>query len=152
MTTRIYQPLRVYHLLLLVLLALPLCGLTGCYDGNALIKQAEAAALNTTLAEIDLGVFRTTLPRDPKSGRFASVEIHIFGTVPRTKLSAVKRQFAIEEYRLRHEILFSVRQSTRDELTDPALAKLRARVQETVNKILTDAPVKEVGFYQLTLR
>lgn len=152
MTTRIHDPLKLACLLWLTLLALPLCGLTGCYDGNALIKQAEAAALNTTLAELDLGVFRTTLPRDPTSGRFVSVEIHIFGTVPRSKLSAVKQQFAIEEYRLRHEILFAVRQSTRDELTDPALTKLRARVQETVNKILTDAPVKEVGFYQLTLR
>jgi hypothetical protein len=125
---------------------------SGCYDGQALLKQAQSAALSTTLAEVDLGEFQTTLPRDQDTGTFTTLKLHIFGTVPRTRLVAVERQLGNDEYRVRHETLTAVRQSTRDELTDPALAKLRARIEEVVNKVLTDAPVKGIGFYQLTLR
>lgn len=125
---------------------------TGCYDGDALLNQAQSAALNTTLAEVDLGEYKTTLPRDPATGIFTSLELRIFCTVPRSKLSEVEKQMLIDGYRVRHETLTAVRQSTRDELTDPALSKLRARIEEVVNKVFTDAPVKEVGFYQLTMR
>lgn len=125
---------------------------SGCYDGQALLKQAEAAALSTTLAEIDLGIFQTTLPRDPKTGLFTTMEVHVFGTVSRSKMSAVTKQLEIDDYRMRHEILIAVRKSTREELADPALAGLRARISAVVNKVLADAPVKEIGFYQITVR
>lgn len=134
------------------LLLLGLGGVSGCYDGNALLKQAEAAALSTTLAEVDLGTFQTTLPRDANTGVFTTVELHVFGTVPRAKLSEVKTQLQVDEYRLRHDTLVAVRQSTRDELTDPELAKLRARIINVVNKILANSPAKEIGFYQITVR
>jgi hypothetical protein len=80
------------------------------------------------------------------------MEFHVFGTVPRSRLSAVTRQHEIDDYRLRHEILIAARKCTREELSDPALAVLRARIKEVVNKLFTDAPVKEIGFYQITLR
>jgi len=135
-----------------LLLPLAIGFLSGCYDGQALLQQAQSAAISTTLAEVDLGKFRTTLPRDANTGMFTTIELHIFGTVPRTRLAAVERQLGNDEYRVRHETLTAVRQSTRDELTDPALAKLRARIEDVVNKVLTDAPVEGIGFYQLTLR
>ena len=125
---------------------------SGCYDGDALLKQAQSAALSTTLAEVDLGKFQTTLPRDPESGRFTKVELHIFGTVPRSQLSAVERQLESDEYRVRHETLSAVRQSSREELADPTFVKLRQRIEQVVNKVLADSPLQEVGFYQLTLR
>jgi flagellar basal body-associated protein FliL len=108
--------------------------------------------LTATLAEVDLGQFVTTLPRDPESGVFTTINVHFFGTVTRSRLSAVKKQLRADEYRMRHELLAAVRRSTRDELADPALPNLRARVLKVANQILTDAPVKEVGFYQLTVR
>src|SRR5436309_1079867 len=85
-------------------LALLTLGLTvGCYDSSALLKQAQSTALSTTLAEVDLGKFQTTLPRDPATGQFLAVDLHIFGTVPRSRLSAVQQQLESEEYRMRHE-------------------------------------------------
>jgi hypothetical protein len=135
---------------LLGLLAVGL--MNGCYDGSALLKQAQSTALSTTLAEVDLGTFQTTLPRDPDTGRFMSVDLHIFGTVPRSRLSAVQRQLGSDEYRMRHETLSAVRQSTSEELSDPTFTKLRTRLEQVVNKVLADSPIKEVGFYQLTLR
>ncbi|HEX4412760.1 MAG TPA: hypothetical protein VH107_03970 [Lacipirellulaceae bacterium] len=125
---------------------------SGCYDGEALLKQAQSTALSTTLAEVDLGTYQTTLPRDPSTGRYTSVDMHIFGTVSRSRLSIVQRQLEDDEYLMRHETLSAVRKSTSEELSDPTFTKLRARLERVVNKLLTDSPVTEVGFYQLTLR
>src|SRR3954464_16041625 len=130
--------------------ALALC--SGCYDGSEMVKQAQSAALKTRLAEIDLGKFQTTLPRDPVTNHFTAIDVHIFGTVPRYQLAAVTRQLKADEYRVRHETLAAVRKSTREELAEPSFAQLRARIEKVVNSVLEDAPVKEVGFYQLTMR
>jgi hypothetical protein len=124
----------------------------GCYDGTELLKQAQSTALSTTLAEVDLGSFQTTLPRDPVTGHYMAVDLHIFGTVPRSRLSAVQRQLEDEEYLMRHETLAAVRQSTSEELSDPTFTKLRARLEQVVNKVLPDSPVRDVGFYQFTMR
>jgi hypothetical protein len=130
--------------------ALALCA--GCYDGGEMVRQAQSAALKTRLAEVDLGKFQTTLPRDPVTNRFTAVDIHIFGTVPRYRLAAVTKQLKVDEYRVRHETLAAVRKSTHEELAEPTFAQLRARIEKVVNGVLEDAPVKEVGFYQLTIR
>jgi flagellar basal body-associated protein FliL len=130
--------------------ALVLCA--GCYDGSAMVKQVQSAALNTRLAEVDLGAFQTTLPRDPNTQKFTSLDIHIFGTVPRYQLAAINKQLKADEFRVRHEMITAVRQSTRDELAEPNFAQLRARIEKVVNGVLADAPVKEIGFYQLTMR
>ena len=106
-----------------LLLPVALCLVGGCYDGEALVKQAQSTALNTSLAEVDLGTYRTTLPRDPNTGRYIELELHIFGTVPRSRLSEVKKQLKADEYRVRHETLTAVRSSTREELADPKLAQ-----------------------------
>ncbi len=139
---------KLWWLLLSLAIGLP----SGCYDGDALLKQAQSTALSTTLAEVDLGTYQTTLPRDPNTGLFTSIDLHVFGTVPRSRLSAVQRQLETDEYLVRHKTLTAVRQSTREELTDPSFAQLRARIEHVVNQVLADAPLKEVGFYQLTLR
>jgi hypothetical protein len=134
------------------ILAVVLALCAGCYDGSQMVKQAQSVALKTRLAEIDLGVFKTTLPRDPVTNHFTALDIHIFGTVPRYRLAAVTKQLKDDEYRMRHETLAAVRKSTREELAEPNFAQLRARLEKVVNGMLEDAPVKEVGFYQLTMR
>jgi hypothetical protein len=152
MTHSAQHPTRSKRGLWRLLLPLTVAWWSGCYDGEALLKQAQSTALSTTLAEVDLGKFQTTLPRDPTSGQFTSVDLHIFGTVPRCRLSTIQHEVEVDEYRLRHATLSAVRQSTREELTDPTLAKLRTRIEKVVNEVLTDAPVTEIGFYQLTMR
>src|SRR6478609_12115802 len=101
--------------------ALALCA--GCYDGSEMVKQAQSVALKTRLAEIDLGKYQTTLPRDPATNRFTAVDIHIFGTVPRYQLAAVNKQLKADEYRMRHETLAAVRRSSREELAEPNFAQ-----------------------------
>jgi len=130
--------------------SIALCG--GCYDGNALLQQAQSAAAKSRLIEVDLGSFKTTLPRDEKSALFTDLDLHIFGTVSRYRLSAVKKQIKSDEYRLRSETLAAVRKCTPAELAEPNLSQLRQRIEKVVNGILAEAPVKEIGFYQLMLR
>ena len=126
--------------------------LGGCYDGDALMKEAHSAVLTAALAEVDLGEYVTTLPRDPESGDFTMINLHLFGTVTRADLSAVEKQLKGDNYKLRHETLAALRRSSRDELADPTLSGFRARILNVVNRVFADAPVKDVGFYQLTVR
>ena len=135
-------------------LALPIAlALTGgCYDGEEMLKQAQSTALSASVVEVDLGTYRTTLPRDPNTGTFVELEVHVFGTVSRAHLADVEKQLKIDDYRVRQETLTAVRSSTREELTEPTLMQLRNRIEQALNKVLADAPLKEVGFYQLSLR
>jgi hypothetical protein len=146
-----YKPVSVTNRWI-ALLAVSLALCAGCYDGSEMVKQAQTVALKTRLAEVDLGKFQTTLPRDPVTNHFTALDIHIFGTVPRYQLAAVTKQLKDDEYRVRHETLAAIRKSSREELAEPTFAQLRARIEKVVNEVLKDAPVKEVGFYQVTLR
>jgi hypothetical protein len=132
--------------------ALAIAACSGCYDGEALVKDARSSAVKTRLAEIDFGKFRTTLPRDQQTDTLTELEFHIFGTVPRYRVSAIKTQLKVEEYRLRHATLAAVRTATRDELAEPSLGRLRERIEQVVNSVITDSPVKTIGFYEVTLR
>lgn len=128
-----------------------LIAITGCYDGSALVEEVHSAALRTRLAEVDLGTYRTTMPRDPVKNAFAELELHLYGTVPRYRVPVIEEQLKAEDYRLRHEMLAAVRQATPEELADPNLTQLRARIEKVVNGILTDAPVKTIEFYDVRL-
>jgi hypothetical protein len=124
----------------------------GCYNGNAIVERARSVALNTRLAEVDLGKYRTTLPRDPQSGMFTELDIHIFGTVPRYRVPDIEKQLKTDEYRLRHETLATLRRTTREELAEPNLSQMRSRIEKVVNSLLEEAPVKSIGFYSVRLR
>jgi len=126
--------------------------ISGCYDGQVLVTRARSAALDTRLAEIDLGSFHTSLPRDPESGLITELGLHIFGNVPHYRVAAINRQIGIEEYRLRHEIIAAVRATSNGELAEPSLKSLRARIELIVNGILEEAPVEAIGFYEVTIR
>jgi hypothetical protein len=69
----------------------------GCYDGNAVLEQARSAAQSTRLAEVDLGIFRTTLPKSPETNSLTDLELHFFGTVPRYRVPAIERLIKAEE-------------------------------------------------------
>jgi hypothetical protein len=136
----------------LALAVLLLSSNSGCYDGDALVKQTRSAAISTHLAEVDLGSFHTSLPRDPKSGTVTALSLHIFGNVPHYRVAAIERQLRIDEYRLRHETIAAVRATSSEELADPSLKSLRERIERIVNGILDEAPVETIGFYEVAIR
>ena len=124
----------------------------GCYDGDDLVKRARSAALTTRLAEVDLGTFQTTLPGNSLSSALTELEVHVFGTVPRYRVPAIETQLKTEEFRLRHEMLAAIRTTTQEELTEPSLIGMRSRIGTVVNGVLADAPVKTIGFYEISVR
>jgi hypothetical protein len=124
----------------------------GCYDGEALVQQARSSAVKTRLAEIDFGTFQTTLPRCAETSALTDLKIHVFGTVPRYRVPDIVKQLKVEEYRVRAETLKVVRQATRAELAEPSLTQLRTRIERVINEILAEAPVKSIGFYEVTLQ
>lgn len=136
----------------LVLLAISLGWCTGCYDGEALVKEARSRALRGRLAEVDLGQFHTMLPRDPDEVSLTELRLHMFGTAPRYRTKAIEEQLEKEGYRVRHETLAAIRQSTPAELAEPNLTSLRKRLESVMNGIFEESPVKSIGFYDFAVR
>ena len=132
-----------------LLLALSLTA--GCYDGDALIDEVRSAALRSRLVEVDLGSYRTTMPRKHNESEATEVHLHIFGTVPRYRVPEIEEQLAADGFRLRHLALAAVRRTTDHELAEPDLTALRARLEKVINDELADAPVKSIGFYEVRL-
>jgi len=122
---------------------------SGCYDGDALLEQARSAAQRTRLAEIDLGEYRTTMPKNPQTNSLTELNLHLFGTVPRYRVPEIEQQLKAEDYRIRAEMIAAVRAASVDELAEPNLTQLRARIEKVVNDILEESPVKTIGFYSL---
>jgi hypothetical protein len=137
--------------MLLIGLALTLSLCAGCYDGDALINEVRSAALRTRLVEIDLGSYRTTMPRKRNESESTEIKLHIFGTVPRYRIPEIEKHLQTDGYRLRHETLAAVRRSTAQELAEPNLTALRTRLEKVLNAELADAPVKSIGFYEVQL-
>jgi hypothetical protein len=126
-------------------------GCTGCYDAHALVDQVRTDALRNRLHEVDLGTFRTTMPRDPKSNLLMEMELHLFGTVPQYKIRSIEERLEADNYRLRYETLAAIRETNGDELTEPDLTHLRGRLTQVVNNILTDSPLKSVGIQDIKI-
>ncbi len=123
----------------------------GCYDGQALVERARTDAMRAYLAEVDLGTYRTTLPRDPATASITELRFHIFGTAPQYRLPAIEKQLEEKGYLLRYETLAAVRNTPLEELTEPDLGKLRARISEAVYRVLEETPIQAIGFHQIQL-
>ena len=132
-------------------LALSLLASTGCYDAHALIEQVRTDALRNRLHEVDLGTFRTTMPRDPKTNLLMQMEVHLFGTAPQYRIHSIENRLESDGYRLRSETLAAIRETSGDELAEPDLTHLRTRLEQVVNNVLSDSPVKSIGIEELKI-
>jgi hypothetical protein len=135
---------RVFRWLIFALLAA--CFLAGgCYDSKVLLEQVQSDALRNQLHEVDLGYYHTTMPRNPATRTYTEMELRLFGMVPQYRVGAIEKQLQSDGYRLRFETLAAIRESSEEELTEPDLTRLRARLTEVANNVLDDAPFKSIG-------
>ena len=123
--------------------SLAICG--GCYDSRALLDQVRTDALRSQLHEVDLGLYRTTMPRDQATSTLTEIELRLFGTVPQYRIPAIEKQLKTDGYRLRYDTLVAIRETTSEELAEPDLKQLRARLTQVANNVLEDAPIKSIG-------
>lgn len=135
---------------LLLVAGLVVCA--GCYNSDVLLQNAQSKAVKTRLAEVDFGTFVVTLPRDSRTNLLTELKLRVFGNVARYRVPDVENQLKAEDYKIRAETLRAVRSASPAELAEPNLATLRERIKSVANRILKDAPVKSVGFYEVSLR
>jgi hypothetical protein len=133
------------HSVGVVLAATGLVACGGCYDSHALLEQVKTDAQRNQLHEVDLGFYRTTMPHEASGPGLAAVEVQLFGTVPQYRISAIEKQLKADNYRLRFETIEAIRSASRDELAEPDLTRLRARLTKVANGVLEDAPIQSLG-------
>jgi len=131
--------------------ALCLAVSAGCYDSKALVAQVRTDALRSQTHEVDLGTYRTTMPRDPESGSLTELRLHLFGTVPQYRIPAIEKQLKADGYRLRSDTLVAIRKTTPEELAEPNLGQLRGRLMQVANNVLEDAPIKSIGVEKIRI-
>jgi hypothetical protein len=131
--------------------AVSLAVLPACIDSKALVEQVRSDALSSQTHEVDLGAYRTSMPRDPESGSLTELRLHLFGTVPQYRIPAIEQQLKADGYRLRADTLVAIRQTTDEELTEPNLGHLRNRLMTVANNVLTDAPIQSIGVEKIRI-
>lgn len=131
--------------------ALAVLALSGCYDAKALVDQVRTDALRGQTHEISLGLYRTTMPRDPNTGTLTEIELQLFGTVPKYKIPAIEKQLKADGYKLRYDTIVAIRRTTADELGEPNLGHLRTRLMEVANDTIKDAPIQTIGVQKIRI-
>jgi hypothetical protein len=145
------QATTARHLMLMCLCALGLVAFSGCYDSKALVDEVRSEALRSQTHEINLGLYRTTMPRDPMSSTLTEVELRLFGTVPQYKIPAIEKQLKADGFKLRYDTIVAIRQTTADELGEPNLGQLRARLMQVANSVIKDAPIQSIGVEKIRI-
>ena len=131
-------------------LALLLASLTsvGCIDADAMIESRRVIAIRTLLKEVDLGMFRVTLPHAVERTDSAELHFHVFGQVINHDLDNVEEALKKKGPEIRHRMLIVARLMTIEDLEDPKLTALRGSIAKVVNESLEGEPLQSVGFYR----
>ncbi|MCO6044006.1 hypothetical protein NG895_08805 [Aeoliella sp. ICT_H6.2] len=131
----------------LVLLSVIGCLATaGCYDGKRLVEAARNQAIRTRLDEVDLGEYRTTLPRYDADSSAMEIVVELYGTAIRYKIPDVEKTIEQDDYRLRQAVIIALRRTTAAEIADPHLTTFRERLLTVVNAELGETPIESLGF------
>ena len=122
----------------------------GCYDAESLIAKVNDEASRMRLEEVELGVYRTTLPRTSDSMATVTLELELFGFIAKKDVPDAQVRLSEAESLMRHDILVAVRQSTADEFADPELQAVRTRVLQVANDLLEGEPIQSIGLKSMT--
>ena len=73
------------------------------------------------------------------------LDLELFGTVPQYRIPAIEKQLKADGFKLRHDTLVAIRQTTDDELSEPNLGQLRNRLMKVANGVLEGGPIQSIG-------
>lgn len=121
----------------------------GCVDSEKLVARVRNNAIRTRIDEVELGAYRVTLPRNFQTGEMAEVDVRLYGETPRYKINEIEDELKSKAPLIEDSTLKVLRQTTRQELADPDLTSLRARLLASMNETLSGAPLVSLGFYDV---
>ena len=101
--------------------------------------------------ELDLGEYKLT-HAGPGEGKMASVMFHLYAVVPEEKLGEVEEAMPAHEKRLRDTILSTVHEATYDDLNEPYMPTVKARLSGGINQVLNVVEVRDVVFSNLSTK
>jgi hypothetical protein len=116
-----------------------------------LIETKHAKLSQAKLSELDLGEFKLT-HAGPGEGRMATVTFHLYALVPDDKLTEVTDAIPAHEKRIRDLILSTVHEAPYEDLNEPNMPTVKARITTGVNRILSSVEVRDVVFSTLSTR
>ncbi|QDV76186.1 flagellar basal body-associated FliL family protein [Botrimarina mediterranea] len=121
----------------------------GCFNSEKLVERVRNNAIRTRIDEVKLGQYRVTLPRNPQTGEMAEVDVKVYGETLRYKINEIEDELKSRAPEIEDRTLQVLRETSREELADPNLVTLRERLLTSMNEVLTGAPLKSIGFYQV---
>lgn len=99
--------------------------------------------------EVDLGKFAITSTQ-PASNAMLRISFSLWGAVEEKELEEFQELYERNMHRLRQEVIFIVRQTDVDGLTDPNLVLLKRRIQDKANFILGKTVLRGVVFSEFS--
>jgi len=85
--------------------------------------------------EFSLGTFSIT-SNHPESNTSLRIDFQLFGTVLQDDKSDLEEVFERVQQRLRDRVIFEIRNSNLNDLTDPGLALIKRRILEKSNRLI----------------
>lgn len=95
--------------------------------------------------EVELGKFNVVI-HQPAANLTMRVNFHLIGTLPHESEKEFHELLAKNEHRLRDQVIFEIRNSRVEDLTDPGLALLKRKILAKSNELLGKPILRTVLF------
>lgn len=95
--------------------------------------------------EAELGKYNVVI-HQPAANLTMRVNFHLIGTLPETEEAHFHELLAKNEHRLRDQVIFEIRNSRVEDLTDPGLALLKRKILAKSNELLGKPILQAVLF------
>jgi flagellar FliL protein len=95
--------------------------------------------------EAELGKFNVVI-HQPAANLTMRVNFHLIGTLPHESETEFNELLAKNEHRLRDQVIFEIRNSRVEDLTDPGLALLKRKILAKSNELLGKPILRTVLF------
>jgi hypothetical protein len=121
-------------------------------DGHAAADGHTAGAAHTAAGhgekhevEAELGKYNVVI-HQPAANLTMRVNFHLIGTLPEAEETQFHELLAKNEHRLRDQVIFEIRNSRVEDLTDPGLALLKRKILAKSNELLGKPILQTVLF------
>ena len=75
--------------------------------------------------------------------------MHLFGELPRYRIASVEEQLEERAFLLHDRTLTALRYLSSEDLTNPDLVELRDKMLLTVNEVLDEPLIEEIGIHDI---